>query len=242
MELDSRQTRKILQAKGVDFLYHANSLTTSCTFLQQGALLSRGTVQKRHLAQTSQNSDQLDKRFGIWNDVFLDMVDIHARAGQRNFYGPILFVFDLKLLSIPPVRSIWITKKNPINWEPREQRRKRFYVSVEEFRVSYNLGDFGAMLVFRDIDGVLPLKGKLRKIVIDDPDTQFDVKGKTISALNYAINAIRSAAKMSGLRNLKIECRSCNTWCGCHQDYWKDPFMTKKFFALNDKNVMLHLP
>lgn len=242
MKLDSRQILKVLQERGVNFLYHANTLTTSCTFLQEGALLSRGAVQKRHLAQTSQSTDSSDKKFRIWNDVFLDTVDIHARAGKRNFYGPILFLIDVQVLGTS-VKSVWITKKNPANWVTREKKSERFYSSVEEFRASYNVGDFGAMIMLRDVDGTLPLKGVLRKIVIDEPGTQFDIKGKTIEASNYAIKVLRTAAKESGLKGIRIEHRNCSEWCGCHDQYRREPLMVKAVFALqqDDEKVHLHL-
>ncbi len=79
-------------------LHHANTVTTSCTFLENGALLSRGYVQKYGLEQTPQGSDDIDKKYGIWDAVFLDQVDIHFRGGRRkgpNQYGPVLFVLDL---------------------------------------------------------------------------------------------------------------------------------------------------
>ena len=36
----------VLQTKGVNILYHANTVTTSCTFLRIGGLASRGYVEE----------------------------------------------------------------------------------------------------------------------------------------------------------------------------------------------------
>ena len=112
-ELDARVVKGILRRKGVTALLHANTVGTSCTFLAQGALLSRAAVQARRLFQTSQSSDPLDKRFRIWNDVLVDAVDIHNRKSARNFYGPVLFELNFGILGRAPVRSVIVTKKHP---------------------------------------------------------------------------------------------------------------------------------
>lgn len=65
--------KKGLQAlleKGVEEIYHANSVLTSCEFLRHGALLSRGSIEALKLRQTPQKSDLIDKRYHIWNDIF----------------------------------------------------------------------------------------------------------------------------------------------------------------------------
>jgi hypothetical protein len=82
--MNGRDVYRVLQAKGVNTLHHANSVTTSCTFLRIGGLASRGYVEDRHLAQTPQYSDDGDKQLGLWYHVFTDGVDIHARARRRN--------------------------------------------------------------------------------------------------------------------------------------------------------------
>lgn len=61
MELNARAVQSVLQQKGVDALYHANTVQTACTFLNQGHLLARGVVAAKGLPQTSQQSDKLDK-------------------------------------------------------------------------------------------------------------------------------------------------------------------------------------
>src|SRR5437879_6502931 len=88
----------VLKEVGATHLYHANSITTSCTFLEQGGLMSRGLVEGRGLEQTKQLSDRIDKKYGIWHSIFLDHIDIHHRANGLNLYGPVLFVLDLEIL------------------------------------------------------------------------------------------------------------------------------------------------
>jgi len=73
----------VLQAAGVTHLHHANTVTTSCTFLQKRGLLSRGWIEYYKLPQIRQSSDDIDKKYSIWNDVFMDGVDIHDRASCR---------------------------------------------------------------------------------------------------------------------------------------------------------------
>src|SRR5580658_8730659 len=87
--------REIIHAKGVTEVHHANSVATTCQFLRNRTLISRGSIERKGLYQTPQVSDELDRRHGIWFDVFVDSVDIHARAGRQNVYGPALLVFDI---------------------------------------------------------------------------------------------------------------------------------------------------
>lgn len=53
--------KKILVDKEIKHLYHANTVMTACTFLENGGLLSRGYVEENGLRQTSQGSDSKDK-------------------------------------------------------------------------------------------------------------------------------------------------------------------------------------
>jgi len=79
MELPANRVYQILQDKGIRYLYHANSVLTSCQFLRAGALLSRGTIERRELYQTDQSSDDIDYIshnmtsffFTQWNPIVL---------------------------------------------------------------------------------------------------------------------------------------------------------------------------
>lgn len=91
----------MLKDIGATHLHHANSVTTSSIFLEYGALASCGFVEYYKIAQTQQPSDEIDKKYGIWHCIFVDHVDIHARAGRKkgpNQYGPVVFVLDLDVL------------------------------------------------------------------------------------------------------------------------------------------------
>lgn len=96
MELEAKKVAEILKLRGVTSLYHANTVQTACTFLRNGRLMARGVVEERGLIQTPQASDESDRKFGIWYDIFVDAFDIHETLLRRNAYSPALFVLDLK--------------------------------------------------------------------------------------------------------------------------------------------------
>ena len=62
---------------------------------------------------TSQNSDDIDAKYSILNDVFLDFVDVHQRASNFNVYGPVLFVFSLDVINSIKSGEWWVSKSNP---------------------------------------------------------------------------------------------------------------------------------
>lgn len=65
MEFKAESIIGILKNKGISHLYHANTVKTSCTFLRNGGLLSRGAVEKLKLEQSPQSSDEIDKKFDV---------------------------------------------------------------------------------------------------------------------------------------------------------------------------------
>lgn len=215
MELNSKEVLKVLTAKGIDTLHHANTVQTSCLFLQHGRVLSRGTVDERHWNQTSQKSDDLDKKFGIWYDIFLDSVDIHDRAKRRNLYGPVLFRFSLDLLNEDWLPSIWITKKNPTKWVDGEPASDRYYSSIYELSNGYQKGNFDSMFMLRHAGGVLRLLPHLKDIVLDDPNWEhsgIDIYAQTVGAL-------RASAWQGGIREIDIVKRECKKDCNCTNQY-----------------------
>lgn len=55
--MTNRNIKHILLEKGVTHLYHANTVATACTFIENNGLLSRGAVDDLGLYQTSQATD-----------------------------------------------------------------------------------------------------------------------------------------------------------------------------------------
>ena len=71
-DLNKHELYEILNNKRIHNLYNANTISTSITFLNEKHLLSRKYVSDNGLFQTEQYSDELDKKFNIWDDIFLD--------------------------------------------------------------------------------------------------------------------------------------------------------------------------
>ena len=197
-------------------LYHANSVTTSSTFLELGGLLSRGFVEDRGLNQTRQYSDQTDKKYDIWHRIFLDHVDIHDRASRPNHYGPVLFELELNvLLRLPSGAEVCVTKKNPTNWTPSEPDNERWFQSAEELAQGIRFGDFGKMLVIQTPSGKLDFPSRRARIKLDDPQRQV-LSGK--DGYTYAENRLKEAAK-TGQIAASIDRRECYNGCICLQKY-----------------------
>jgi len=196
----------------VTHLHHSNTVATSCTFLSKGVLASRGWVEYFKFPQTPQLSDDLDKKYGIWNDVFMDGVDIHSRASRRNFYGPVLFEFPVDiLLRLPAGTEVFVTKKNPTNWIDGEPDGARWYASAAELQAGYTFGDFGKHIVFRNAQWSLPFLSNPVAIILDDP------KGKLANgqdAYATAAQKLQQAASVGGI-SIVIRSRQCHSTCGC---------------------------
>lgn len=206
----------ILTRNRVTHLHHANTVTTSCTFLSAGGLVSRGSVEKNKLLQTPQYSDSLDKFHRIWDDIFTDSVDIHARASNRNQYGPVLFSQNISvLLSLPVGTEVNVTRKNPTKWINGEADGDRYFLTPWDLSLGFSLGTFDQMIVLRTPNGFLPFEEKHVGIVLDDP------RGKLrdgSDAYTSAEAKLRSAAKVLGI-NVSIRPRVCKTTCKCVAKY-----------------------
>lgn len=227
MDLPSKKVFALLEEKGVKELHHANSVLTSCQFLRRARLLSRGTVERQKLFQTEQSSDDLDKQFGIWFDVFADTVDIHHRARRRNLYGPVLIVLNVEKLRESYTGRIWITKKNPVYWKdlPDDQR---WFRSLDELKSDFQAGAFAQMAVFRHCGGELPIKKAITKLVLDDPSIR--TKKGDVDYFSMAYGALRLSLFEGGM-DVSIEKRSCPPECKCQKEYRSDLDMARQFFV-----------
>lgn len=226
MYLDNEHVRDFLVAEGIQYLYHANTVRTSCTFLRNGGLLSRGYVIDHGLSQTSQKSDAIDKKYGIWHDIFFDDCDIHQRSGNANFYGPVLFKFSIDVLLANTHSPIKITKRNPINWKRVESLRERYFYSIDELEASYSYGNFGQMITLYEVNGVLQFEPYLIEIIVDAPERNIHSE----PPLNIAINALKAAGREGGVR-ININARVCRSSCKCNSYYdsISYPLLRQKF-------------
>jgi hypothetical protein len=229
MELDAREVRRILADAGVTTLYHANTVRTACSFLRDGRLLSRGTLAEKGYPQTEQQSDAIDRQHGLWYDIFVDSVDIHNRRNSRNFYGPVLFEFNLELLEQDWMSYVWITKNNPSQWNENTQFAEKYYQSAQEFRENFRYGNFDKLIVLRGVGGVLRLDQFLTRIVVDCPERE--IEGNR--AFDHTIGALRASAIAGGIPEINIAKRECSVGCQCRTQYvlpQMSPQVFQKFF------------
>jgi hypothetical protein len=216
--MNALEVLAVLRAKGVTVLHHANTVQTACTYLRAGALLSRAEVEKRRLHQTKQSSDDLDKHFGIWNDIFLDGVDIHYRSKTKNHYGPVCFEFDIDsvLRDAALSQAVQVTKKNPVNWTANEQQKDWYFASAIELSEEYTYGDFGKHVIVRTPSGALSLMPHLKRVVLDDPLLNVD----GMPMFDAALKDLQDAAK-DGKVIVKFAKHQCQSDCRCTATYGK---------------------
>lgn len=226
MDIPSKHVYEALQDKGVLALHHANSVLTACQFLRSRSLMSRGTVERLGVKQTEQSSDQIDKRYGIWFDVFADSVDIHARARRANAYGPVLFEFDSKIIEKTYTGRIWVTKLNPTKWADKSDD-ERWFQDKDDLEQNFGRGQFDQMVVLRHCGGELPFKSYLKKIVLDDPDQQ---TADGVDLYSSAHGALTLAMSDSGL-DVPIERRACIAGCQCINHYRANRPRCREFFG-----------
>lgn len=93
MKISNLALHQILTDKGFTHFHHANTIATAITFIESKGLLSRGEVERRGLIQTKQASGEDDKTYDVWNDVFLDILDLHVFFLAKIFM--ILFFLNL---------------------------------------------------------------------------------------------------------------------------------------------------
>lgn len=217
MDIPSKHVFDALIDEGIDELHHANSVATACQFLRSRSLMSRGTVERLGITQTPQSSDDLDKRYGIWFDVFADSVDIHNRARRANAYGPVMFVFDTELINRSYTGRIWVTKLNPTKWSGKSEKQ-RWFQDKEDLEDNLTKGTFDQMLVFRHCGGELPFKKFLKRIILDDPQRTTE---EDVDLYSMAVGALRLAMSDSGL-DIPIERRVCRAGCKCNDNYGED--------------------
>ena len=216
MDIPSKHVFETLMENGVDELHHANSVATSCQFIRSRSLMSRGTIERLGLYQTDQSSDDMDKRYSIWFDVFADSVDIHARAKRAIVYGPVLFVIDSEIVMNSYTGRLWVTKCNPMYWVGKSND-ERWFRSKADLATNFVRGDFGQMVVFRHCGGELPFKRFLKKIVLDDPKLQTE---DGVNFYSMAIGALRLALQDANI-DIPIEKRACPRRCQC-VNYWAE--------------------
>lgn len=212
MKLNNFELYDFLKEKGILQLYHANTVATSISFFQAGGLLSRGDIEKNGLFQTSQSSDEKDRRFDVWDDIFLDTVDLHRFFNRQNAYGPVLFVINIEFLLKDEV-DIWITKNNPVYWDSRLSDVDKYFQDVVELRTKWeSIERQRKMITIRKPNKIM-FFSSLDKIIVDDPNMKiFD----DIQVFNEVEKALLAATKNLSFLTDKFNVRKC---CSCYCAY-----------------------
>ncbi len=208
--MDSQCIKEILYNRGVRHLYHANTVLTALSYLRAGGLLSRQETEKRRLPQSGQKTDELDQIYEIYNDVFFDSVDIHARAKNVSHYGPVMFVYNLDVLDELGSYDIAVTKCNPDKWQGDLSYADKYFASKKELYSGFVLGDFGQHITVRNLS--IPISfDHLEKILIESP-------GMHTKHLTLALQEIQKTLDLLGI-DIPIEIRACSKLCRCQSQY-----------------------
>lgn len=215
MRLDNKELFDFFKSLEIEVLYHANTTQTSITYLNQNGLLSRGTVESLGLNQTAQSSDSIDKVLDVWNDVFLDTTDLHTYFSRQNYYGPILFEFDVSLIENTEY-EIWVTKNNPIYWKKESSMEDRYFRSVEELRDNWkNYSRQKMMVTIRNNSSPI-LFESVRRVLIDDP--RVTLTNENIHLFNETVRLIKENVPNGHILKGKFKTRECG-YCWCRDNY-----------------------
>lgn len=215
MKLNNLELHTFFKEKEISHLHHANTVATSISFIFSGGLLSRGDIERCSLHQTIQASDDKDKEFNVWDDIFLDTTDLHGYFPRQNIYGPILFKFNLSFL-LQDNLDVWITKDNPMYWHSGLSDEDKYFQSVDELSKKWDDFDRQKKMVTIRKPGGPVLFSALEDIVVDDPrvqiygDTQVFTEMK--NALSYAVEDI-------DILREKFKLRECGSSCYCRENY-----------------------
>lgn len=209
--MEAKTIKELLISKNVEYLYHANSVLTSLTYINNGGLMSRSFVDDSGLIQTPQMSDESDKKLDVYNDVFFDSVDLHSRMKDINHYGPVSFVYSVEVLDDICSYDVLITKSNPIHWSDTISHEEKYFTSLLDLKKNFAKGNFGQHITIRHIDEKIGFD-KLEKIILDYPGDD------KISHFEKAKHEIENALKKNNI-NIPIEVRNCSNDCKCTKKY-----------------------
>lgn len=214
MKINNKSLHQFFTEKGITHFYHANSLATASSFIKENGLLSRGCVEGKGLFQTTQTSDEIDKKYDVWDDIFIDTVDLHGHFPRQNLYGPVLFRFNIDFLLEDTV-EIWITKNNPVYWDENTTTEEKYFQGVNEVIQRWDEFDRQRKMVTIRKPAKPMLFESLEAIILDDPK---------ISIYNEVIPFYEAKNVLDNLTKNKPELRElifpreCNG-CFCHDNY-----------------------
>jgi hypothetical protein len=214
MKIDNILLYNFLREKGINCFYHANTVSTSITFIENNGLLSRGLIETNGLHQTSQDSDTEDKLFDVWDDIFIDTVDLHGFFPRQNLYGPVLFEIDNAFL-LDDNLDIWITKNNPMFWNENLSQEDKYFQGFEDLNANWE--EYATQRKMFTIRKALRpvLFNYTRRIILDNPDVR--IYGDT-SLFAEARNSIYNATEGFPEFRVMLSIRECG-YCYCRANY-----------------------
>lgn len=225
--MTGQEIYEVLVTRGVTRIFHSNSVKTSLSQLQLGGLASRQAVEYVGLPQTIQYTDNTDRNLGIWNDIFLDTVDIHCKISDRNKYGPVLFEMSVEMLrNLPASCRILITRSNPSKWQVGAPEGDCYFLNEFELDKGFVVGNFDHMLVIRTLFGFIPFASFLQRITLDEPRLMTGESPEHVTAKA----ALLGAAKKHGIQ-VNIVRRNCTYCCKCITSYAEKNTRIPFFFA-----------
>ncbi|WP_127137999.1 hypothetical protein [Flagellimonas oceanensis] len=215
MRLNNKELFELLSEKGIHHLYHANTVRTSRTFIEQGGLLSRGAVESKGLEQTPQSSDEIDKIFEVWNDVFLDTVDLHTYFNRQNYYGPVLFKLTTEFLNELDI-EIWVTKDNPINWNQEMTTEEKYFSSLAELKKNWDSYARQRKMTTIKNNTEPILLDYVEEVIYDNPGVMNEETG--VVFFNQGMADLKESLKVNPPFKNKFKTRNCSG-CFCRSNY-----------------------
>lgn len=116
-------------------LFHACQFLDFVSYLRVGGVPSRQRLESAKLPFTPFDSDDADKKNGVWNLVFFNLQDFGRtfhKSGRAvpSPYGPILLKFKPDVLSVFDSIAVCLRSAGATNFD----RRVESIISLEEFR------------------------------------------------------------------------------------------------------------
>ena len=204
--------KRLLLNKGITHLYHVNTVVTSLTYINNGGLLSRGDVVDLNLPQTPQSSDDTDKAFDIFYDIFFDSDDIHERAMRINYYGAVTFKYSVDVLDAFEDCDILITKDNPIRWEHSMSFDELYFTTETEICFGFSKGEFPKHITIKKPHRIVPFHF-LEEIIIDEP---YDISNEQYQ---IALSTLQNTLLEYGYSDIPLVTRECGSSCTCKDTY-----------------------
>ena len=219
LEVSPIELYRFLDSKKYNYFYHANTIRTSCSLIESNGLLSRGEMESRSLPMSPQSSDEIDKKFDVWNDIFFDLLDLHGYFPRQNYYGPVCFKMSKEFLLDKDLQNICITKNNPIYWKDKMSLEEKYYSSVDEYISEFesnmrNKVIQTKMFTIHNTSKIIPFNKYLVEILLDNPPLRLG----ELSLFNVARQELLTSLENARMNPHILKVRTCLN-CLCIHNY-----------------------